>query len=153
MITNRNLKFFQKARALTKYSDYRDVHIGCVIVSKNKIIGEGFNTYKTHPMQKKFDVFRDLNVKNEVSHLHALHAEIMALASIKDTNVDLSKAEVYIYRKMKRKPFGMVRPCPACMQALKLNGIKHIYYTSNNGLAYENISLEAFEKIFKKDAV
>lgn len=31
----------------------------------------------------------------------------------------------------------MARPCPACMSAIKELGIKNIYYTTDNGYAYE----------------
>ena len=38
----------------------------------------------------------------------------------------------------------MARPCPACMAAIKDFGIKNIYYTTDDGMAYENVSqLEA----------
>lgn len=150
MITNRNLKFFQKAKSLTEYSDFKGVHIGCAIVNKNRVIGEGFNTYKTHPMQKRFNAFRKFNEMNNMSHVHALHAEIMALVSVKDEKIDWGKVEVYIYRKMRKRAFGMARPCPACMMALKLRGVKHIYYTSDDGLVYENIDQECINKLRKE---
>lgn len=149
MISKRNIRFFQKARDLAGFSDFNQVNIGCVIASKNKIIGEGFNTYKTHPIQKKFDMFRNFNCMNNIANLHALHAEIMALVSVKDESIDWGKVEVYIYRKMKIRAFGMARPCPACMMALKLRGVKHIYYTTNDGLAYENISNSCTEELKK----
>lgn len=103
MITKRNIKYFQRAKDLTEYSDFNKIHIGCVIVNKNRVIGEGFNTYKTHPIQKKFNAFRKFNSMNNMSHLHALHAEIMAMISTKDESIDWNKVEVYIYRKMKKK--------------------------------------------------
>lgn len=148
---NRNLKFFKKARAMADFSDFNKICIGCIIVHKNREIGSGYNTYKTHPIQMKYDKFR--NIEYMTPHIHALHAEIMALTSIKDENVDWNKVEVYIYRKMSKKPFGMSRPCPACMMALKAKGVKHIYYTSNDGLVYENISDECIEEVLKDDAV
>ena len=33
----------------------------------------------------------------------------------------------------------MSRPCPSCMAAIKDMGIKHIYYTTNDRCAYENL--------------
>lgn len=150
MITKRNIKFFQRAKDLADNSDFKNIHIGCVIANKNRVIGEGFNTYKTHPMQKKFDAFRTFNTLNCMSHVHALHAEIMALVSVKDDNIDWSRIEVYIYRKRKTKLHGMARPCPACMTALKQKGVRHIYYTTDDGVAYEDISssyTDEFRKI------
>lgn len=142
MITKRNLKFFKKAKSMTELSDFNHVHLGCVMVFKNKIISTGYNTYKTHPIQKKYQCDREFSVKGNVSHLHAKHAEIDCLVSVKREDIDWSKVEVYIYRAMKIRPFGMARPCKACMKALQEKGIKHIYYTSDNGLVYENISSE-----------
>lgn len=34
----------------------------------------------------------------------------------------------------------MSRPCPNCMAAIKDLGIKHIYYTTNDGFVYENLT-------------
>lgn len=33
----------------------------------------------------------------------------------------------------------MARPCPSCMAAIKDIGISHIYYTTNDGYAYEKL--------------
>lgn len=144
MLTSKNYKFFKKAKSMTELSDFNKIHIGCVAVYAGKIIGVGCNTYKTHPMQKEYDKHRSLDVSNNVSYLHAMHAEINCLTSIKK-DVCWDKVELYIYRKMSRKPFGMARPCPACMAMIQDKGIKHIYYTTNQGFAYEQIQSNIFE--------
>ncbi len=43
---------------------------------------------------------------------------------------------IYIYISY-TNGLGMARPCPACMAAIKELGIKNIYYTTDNGYAYE----------------
>lgn len=39
----------------------------------------------------------------------------------------------------KNQPYGMSRPCPSCMAAIKDLGIRNIYYTTNDGYIYERI--------------
>lgn len=145
MITSKNLRFFRKAKSMTELSDFNRIHLGCVMVYKNKVISVGHNTYKTHPVQKKFQDDVDFDRNGNVSHLHAKHAEIDCLVSVKREDIDWSKVEVYIYRARKIKPYGMARPCKACMKALQNKGIRHIYYTTDYGLAYEDISSVSLE--------
>ena len=69
---------------------------------------------------------------------HALHAELMCLNNLATTeNV---KTKLYIYRQRKDQPFGLARPCKACMAAIRKAGIRHIYYTTNDGYASEVLS-------------
>ena len=124
----------------------RKVHIGCVAIYGGKVIGAGCNSYKTHPTQKKFDKYRDLHKGINVSKMHALHAEISCLTSIKKENIDWSKVELYIYRKMSKQPFGMARPCPACMAMIKNKGIKKIFYTTNEGYCFEQLEKDILEE-------
>lgn len=35
--------------------------------------------------------------------------------------------------------FKLARPCPSCMAAIRDIGIKHVYYTTDDGYAYEKI--------------
>lgn len=146
MLEKRHLNFFRKAKSMTELSDFNHIHIGCVAVYSRKIIGAGCNTYKTHPIQKEYDdKYRTLHNGDKVANLHALHAEINCLNSIKK-DVQWDKVELYIYRKMVKKPFGLARPCPACMAMIKDKGIKHIYYTTNDGFAYEHLERNLLEE-------
>lgn len=72
-----------------------------------------------------------------------LHAEINCLNSIRHLDINFSKVKLYIYRSRCDQEYGMSRPCPSCMAAIKDLGIRHIYYTTNDGFAYENIRREA----------
>ena len=69
-----------------------------------------------------------------------LHAEISCLNSIRHLDIQFSKIKLYIYRARVDTEHGMARPCPACMAAIKDFGIKNIYYTTDDGMAYENVS-------------
>jgi len=132
-------QMFAAARKQAVQSDYEDFHIGCVIVYKKHIIGTGFNSDKTHPMQAHYNKYRKFDkTKNGIKH--SIHAEIAAINDIPyvvGKKVEWSKVKIYIYRKCIDKPYGLARPCAGCMQAIKDLGIKHIYYTGEEGYVYE----------------
>ena len=66
-------------------------------------------------------------------------AEINCLNSIRYLDINFSKVKLYIYRKRKSAKYGMCRPCPSCMAAIKDLGIKHVYYTTDEGFVYERM--------------
>ena len=132
--TKNDYKFFAKAKQMAKISDFNKVHIGCVAVYSGQVIGVGCNTNKTHTYQAKYNKLRD-----DIWTEHKVHAEIACLNQIKHMDIKWSKVKLYIFRTRKDKPFGMSRPCPACMGAIKDIGIKNIYYTTDAGYVYEQI--------------
>ena len=136
-ISNFDEKMFAAARKIAKTSDFDTFHMGCVIVYKKHIIGAAANSDKTHPMQAKYNKYRKFNkTKNGVKH--SVHAEIAAINTIPYTigkEIEWNKVKVYIYRIAPGKigKRGLARPCPGCMRALRDMGIKHIYYTGDEG--------------------
>ena len=139
MLSNTDYKYFQKAHQIATISDYKKTHVGCVAVYQGQVIGLGCNCNKTHPIQKKYNRYR----KPSDSMLPKLHAEISCLNQIKHLNINFSKVKLYIYRIRKDQPFGMARPCPSCMAAIRDLGIRNIYYTTTDGYAHEK--LEKYE--------
>lgn len=135
MIVKSDYKYFLKARQAATISDYRKTHVGCVAVYQGTIIGMGCNCNKTHPVQKLYNKYRS----SSDSMLPKLHAEISCINSVKHLDINFSKVKLYIYRIRKDQPFGMSRPCPSCMAAIKDLGIRDVYYTSNDGYVYERI--------------
>ena len=135
MFRNTDYRYFEKARQVATISDFSKFHIGCVAVYQGQIIGSGFNCNKTHPKQKFYNKYRNPSE----AMLPKLHAEISCLNQIRNYNIDFSKVKLYIYRIRKDQPFGMSRPCPSCMAAIKDLGIKEIYYTTNDGYSYEKL--------------
>ena len=135
-------KVFKLAYKVAKTSDFETFHVGAVIVYKKRIIGIASNSDKTHPMQAKYNKYRQFNkTKNEVKH--SVHAEIAAINSIpyvigREVQ-DWSKVKIYVARVCPGHDsgVGMARPCAACRKALQDLGIKHIYYTTDEGYAYE----------------
>ena len=135
MFNNSDYKFFQKAYHAASISNYKKEHIGCVAVYQGQIIGIGYNCNKTHPIQKFYNRYRE----NNCYMLPTLHAEINCLNQIKNLNIKFSKVKLYIYRIRHDQPYGLARPCPSCMAAIKDLGIKNIYYTTNEGYSYERL--------------
>lgn len=116
-------KFLDVAKKLSKFSDHQQHHLACVIVNKNRIITSACNQMKTHPAS--------------IHPWKFLHAEIASLIGI-----DLEKTKgctAYIYRENKQGTMSMAKPCPACMEALKLAEIKTIIYTVHGGWVEEKI--------------
>lgn len=106
-------------------------------VYQGNIIGIGCNTNKTHPVQKYYNKFRE---ENEVDILlPKLHAEMNCLNYIRHMNINFARVKLYVYRARNDRPYGMSRPCPSCMAAIRDLGIRHIYYTTNDGFAYEKL--------------
>ena len=135
MLRNVDYRYFDKARQIADISDYSRIHIGCIAVYHGQIIGIGCNTNKTHPAQKFYNRYREPSD----TMLPKLHAEISCINQIKHLDINFSKVKLYIYRIRKDQPFGLARPCPSCMAAIKDLGIRDVYYTTNDGYAYEKL--------------
>lgn len=138
MFTKTDHKYFIKAKQVANISDYHKTHIGCVAVYQGQVIGIGCNCNKTHPIQKYYNKYRDINC-NGFEVLPKLHAEINCINSIKHLNINFARVKLYIYRVRKDQPFGMSRPCPSCMAAIRDLGIRDIYYTTNMGYGHEKM--------------
>lgn len=131
--------FFRKAAEQAKKSDYVGPNsspaVGCVISYKGTILALGHNSNKTSPIQKKYNRkrFADVGTPDK------LHAECSALTKIKFLDIDFSKVQLYTYRELKSGKIANSRPCPSCMAMIKDMGIKHIYYTTNEGYCEERL--------------
>ena len=139
MLRSTDYKYFLKARQVATISDYYKTHIGCVAVYQGQVIGLGCNTNKTHPVQKFYNRYREPSD----TMLPKLHAEISCINQIRHLDINFSKVKLYIYRIRNDQPYGMARPCPSCMAAIRDLGIRDIYYTTNDGYSYER--LEKYE--------
>lgn len=137
MLRNIDYRYFTKARQIATVSDYKKIHIGCVAVYQGQIIGIGCNCNKTHPIQKRYNKYRDLHTVGKCEASPTLHAEMSCLNQVKHLDINFSKVKLYIYRIRNDRPYGMSRPCPSCMAAIKDLGIRDVYYTTNDGFSYE----------------
>ena len=131
--------YFNLAKNASQYSDNKRARLGSVIIYKNKVISVGWNVEnKTNPLQEEYNRLRGYDVSVEFTK-SSLHAEFSAMLRIKHMDIDFSKIHMFIYRERKDGSLGNARPCPACMGFSKKLGIKNIYYTTNDGWAYEKI--------------
>lgn len=133
---NKIHKYLSLAKNACKFSDFRDHHLGSVIIYKGKVLSIGYNTNKTNPLQEHYNKFRGYDITKA---RNSLHAEMMAICKCKDMDIEWNKASIYIYRQHKNGIKALARPCKACERAIKDLGIKNIYYTVENGYAHEMI--------------
>lgn len=138
MLSKQDYWFFEKAKKASAISDYPKIHVGCVASYKGNIISVGCNTNKTHPRQEYYNRYR---CEDDFDHncLPKMHAEINCLNAIRHSDIQFSKVKLYIYRSRNDRAFGIARPCRSCMAAIRDMGIRHIYYTTNDGFCYENV--------------
>lgn len=130
-----NFHFFYKAKKASEFSDFKRYHVGCVAVYKGYILSVGYNSNKTHPIQKIYNKER-FSADNTP---HSLHAEIAALCLIKNrSDIDWTSVDLYIYRENKKGEPRMAKPCASCIAMIKDLGIVNVYYTKDSSYAYYN---------------
>lgn len=136
-------KFFNLAKRASIFSDCK-IKMGSVIVYKNKVISIGYNTSKSHPLQKEYNKYRSCDDRffDTDKHSNGMHCELMALNNAKKFK-DLSKCSIFIYSNKKDGSPRLSKCCKACQKMLLDNGLKNIYYVDNNGnYHYENLKKE-----------
>lgn len=144
MLKKSELRFFKDAERAAHLSDYKSIHIGAVLVYQGKVIASGCNTNKTNPFQKKYNR-RYRKFRSSTGRIiDSCHAELACIKSVPSSlaqNIDWKKCKLFVYRISPGSPLGysIARPCPACMAFIKDMGIRHIYYTTQDGYAYERI--------------
>lgn len=129
-------RYFEFARHVAEMSDFDRAKVGSVAVLKDRVISTGHNSHKSHPLQKKYNQYRNFRLDHGYIN-HSLHAETACLLPLIDSDVDFSKVTLYVYRLRKDRPHGIAKPCSACMQLIRDLGIEHIAYTTDVGVAYE----------------
>lgn len=136
-MTKTHKAYFAAAKAVSELSNHPVYKIGAIVVSKHKIISSGYNSdTKTHPLQKRYNKYRF----TEEGH-HKCHAELSALLPLIKNNVDLSNANIYVYREHKNHHLACARPCPSCMKLIRDCGIKKVFYSTENGYAREDLKM------------
>lgn len=138
-LSGRQLRWFAAAKAAAQCSDYARARVGAVVVLGKTLLGVGCSSHKTHPVQ---DYWNRLWEFRDATHSPAtLHAECAALAPLlyRSNDIDWSRVELYVCRLRGDQPFGMARPCKACMGLIRELGIRDVYYTTDDGFAHERI--------------
>ena len=136
-MTKKQKSFFEAAKAVSTMSNFDRVHIGCVVTEgSHRIVSSGFNSTRTHPIQKQLNKERfSIETTN-----HSLHAEVSALLPLMKKDTDFSRIEIYTHRNFKDGRLALAKPCRSCMKLIKDLGVKKIWFTTNDGYACEYIN-------------
>ena len=137
-----NKRYFKFAREASKQATYTGSHrfspmIGAVAIYKGTIVASAWNTNKTSPLQARYNVYR-FNADTP----DKAHAEVSLIQKLRwkfGDSINWSKVHIYLYREYKDGTLAPSRPCQSCMTLIKELGIKHIYYTTEDGYASEKI--------------
>lgn len=129
-ITKWYLSMLSKAATLGQLSDVPKYKIGAILVFKKSIISTGFNKQKSHPLQLKYNKFREIGKR----HRSFVHAEIDCLKNVRHVP---KGATLFIGRLDMRGNPAICRPCEACLQLISLYSISEIVYNTPNGFAIE----------------
>lgn len=117
------IRYFNLAKKIAEKSPSK-YKLGCIIVKKSRVVAVGFNQMqKTHPKCK--------------SEGNYLHAETHALIGL-DLSVSRN-ATAYVYREDRNGKMAKSRPCPVCLDALRIVGIRRICYTTYTEFVEEKI--------------
>jgi deoxycytidylate deaminase len=109
----------KKAKCIAEKSEHM-YQLGAVIFDKNKIISYAENKLRYNA--KLPEQFREWYC--------SLHAE---QAAIIKARTNISGMSMLVIRLRKDREFGLAKPCPLCEGFAKFNGLKYIYYTTNEG--------------------
>lgn len=121
-------EYFKDLASLTSSrSSCNRLHVGCILVSDNRIISQGYNGYL--PGCKHEQVMRDGH------EMATIHAEQNAITDCAKRGVSCNGATAYITHY----------PCINCMKILCASGIKKIFYIND----YRNDELVEY---FAKEA-
>lgn len=131
--------YFNLARNACYYSDFMKARLGAVLIYKGKVMSVGWNSTKTSPLQRQLNRYRGYDVDASEAH-NTLHAEVACLTKARDLDIDWGRASIFVYRIKKDESAGLARPCKGCQALIKSMGIKNIYYTTDDGWAYEQIN-------------
>ena len=131
-MTNREKRFFMMAREVSFLSDFKAARLGAVVVDGNRVLSSGYNSYKTRPLQHRYNIYRHFD--NYELSIPSQHAEVDALSPLIGKEIDWSRIAIFVYRELKNGEKGCSRPCAACSRLIHDLGIKTIYYINKNGI-------------------
>lgn len=89
---------------------------GCIIVKGGRVIGRGYNVYKTNPF---------IASENHMDRC-SVHAEV---AAIKNVRGSLKGATIYVARINKRGEVRYSKPCSNCQSVINECGIRKVLWS------------------------
>lgn len=103
--------------------------VSCLVL-RGRVISYGFNSFKTHPFQKRYG-------RNE--HACHWHSEVNCIYNalkLGYTKEDLKNSSLYVCRvkRVRVGPttldrFGLAKPCEGCQRCIEEYGIKSVTYS------------------------
>lgn len=134
-MTKTHKAYFKAAKAVSQLGDFPKTKMGAIAVYKHHIISSGYNSVKTAPLQKQYNVFRF--TEDTPAYIHAEVACLKSLIGRKD--IDFKYVDLYVYREYKNGKLAPARPCESCLALIRELGIRSIYYTNSGSYSHEEI--------------
>lgn len=140
MPTKTQQSFLRAADAMATLSNHPRARLGCVLVDKHRIVSSGFNSLtKCSPIQKQMDETR---FGTDSYHRGPVHAETACLLPLIRQEYDMTRSDLYIVRRHKNGSLAVSRPCLGCMSLLRANGVRRVYFSTENGFCVEDLRRE-----------
>jgi deoxycytidylate deaminase len=141
MINSRDEKYmaFTRRMAIQNKNSQQKVKLAASLVFQNEIISVGYNSLKTHPMQKRFSK----NIEAIFKHAE-VDCIVNALRHV--DSADLERATLYVYRVKKLTKDhnywsdGYSEPCSGCKQAISHFKIKKVVYSTEDDYSYKELT-------------
>ena len=137
MINYRDEKYmaFTRRMAIQNSNSQNRAKLAASLVIRNEIISIGYNSYKSHPLQKRFSK----NIEAIFKHAE-VDCIVNALRHVDSS--DLERATLYVYRVKKLTKDhvywsdGYSEPCCGCKQAIEHFKIKKVIYSTEEDGSY-----------------
>ena len=137
MINARDEKYmaFTRRMAIYNHNSSNRAKLAASLVIRNEVISVGFNSYKTHPLQKRFSK----NIEAIFKHAE-VDCIINALRHVEQE--ELAKATLYVYRVKrltKDHKFwsdGYSEPCCGCKSAINHFKIRKVIFSTETDGEY-----------------
>jgi deoxycytidylate deaminase len=110
------ISYLFNARSISAQSKDPSLHVGAVIVQNGVIIATGYNHFENEASYNP-DVLERMFADREFKLKHITHAEIDALSNLKNQQIDLSDATMYVYP---------CQPCFDCAIKIQQYGIRRV---------------------------
>lgn len=134
-------KILKLAKSVASCSDFEPFKLGAVIFDKHKVYAVASNSEKSYPLQRKYNKAKSHDY--ETWSKHSVHAEINCIHKFIQQNYgnmpDISTLSILVYREHTDGSFALAKPCKACSAAIRDFGFKHVYYTGEHSLIYEEL--------------
>ena len=117
----------QLASQLAKDNHGMKYSHGAVALKSNKVVGVGVNTMRTSWLQRVYA--NKVGMPSKTCE----HAEVAAIRHAKELDT------LVVVRVSARGELVSSRPCPICRELIQDSGVKHLYYSQEDGIRYERV--------------